>query len=146
MTLEIGPLRAEDRAAWDGLARGYKAFYRTAVADAGYDATWRRLMAGAEIHGLAARENGTAIGIAHYLFHAHAWMEDVCYLQDLFVAEAWRGRGVARALIEAVAREARRRGSPKLYWQTQEHNATARALYDKLGRFNGFIRYDYPLE
>ncbi|MER5930965.1 hypothetical protein [Streptomyces sp. NPDC002054] len=29
--ITIGSLRAEDRAAWEALARGYKAFYRTAV-------------------------------------------------------------------------------------------------------------------
>ena len=46
--IDIGPLRPGDRAAWELLARGYKAFYRTTVPDGGYDETWRRLLAGAE--------------------------------------------------------------------------------------------------
>jgi hypothetical protein len=37
------------------------------------------------------------------------------------------------------------RGATRLYWNTQEDNARARLLYDKVARFNGFIRYDYPL-
>ena len=56
-----------------------------------------------------------------------------------------RGRGTARALIEAVAAESRREGAERLYWLTQDHNATARRLYDKIAKFNGFLRYDYPL-
>ena len=73
------------------------------------------------------------------------WNEEVCYLQDLFVDPALRGRGVARALIEAVAKAALERGAERLYWLTQEHNAAARALYDKVAKYNHFIRYDYPL-
>ena len=108
--LEITPLRPQDRPAWDVLARGYKTFYETVLPDSDYDAAWRRLMENGEIFGLGARVDGTLVGIAHYMFHANAWMKDICYLQDLFVDEAVRGRGVARALIERVAQAARERG------------------------------------
>jgi hypothetical protein len=37
-------------------------------------------------------------------------------------------------------------GAARYYWQTKQDNARARALYDKLARFRGFIRYDYSLE
>jgi ribosomal protein S18 acetylase RimI-like enzyme len=142
--IEVSPLRPEDRARWEILSRGYKAFYKTELSDAKYEETWRRLMGGEGVYGYAARLDGRLVGIAHYLFHANAWMDDVCYLQDLFVDAAARGKGVARALIEQVARRARERGAPRLYWLTQHDNATARALYDKLARYTGFIRYDYP--
>ena len=49
------------------------------------------------------------------------------------------------ALIEGVAAAARERGADRLYWHTQESNARARVLYDKVARFTGFIRYAYPL-
>ena len=49
------------------------------------------------------------------------------------------------ALIEAVADEARRRGAARYYWTTQDHNTVARALYDRVARHAGFIRYDYPI-
>ena len=32
-----------------------------------------------------------------------------------------------------------------IYWHTQESNARARVLYDKVARFTGFIRYAYRL-
>ena len=146
MTLAIAPLRAQDRARWDVLARGYKTFYETALADADYDRAWHRLMEGNRIFGLGASRNGTLVGIAHYLFHASTWMDDVCYLQDLFVDPAVRGLGIARALIEHVAQAARERAAPRLYWLTHQDNATARALYDQLASHQGFIRYDHALE
>ena len=143
--IEVDSLGPDDRSAWEGLARGYKAFYRDWVPDEEYEATWRRLRHGTELHGLGARIDGRLIGIAHYFFHPTVWSGDACYLQDLFVAEQMRGRGAARALIEQVADAARDHGATRYYWHTQEDNATARALYDRVARFTGFIRYQYPL-
>ncbi len=143
--IEIAPLREQDRAEWEALARGYKAFYETQHPDARYDETWRLLLAGERIHGLAARLDGRMVGIAHYLFHPQTWSADVCYLQDLFTAPEARARGVGTALIEAVADAARARGAAKYYWMTKEDNRTARALYDRIARFKGFVRYDHPL-
>ena len=143
--LAVAPLAEEDRAEWEELARGYKAFYRTDIPDQAYEHTWRRLRADEEIHGLGARLDGRLVGIAHYLFHAQTWSADSSYLQDLFTAEDARGKGVATALIEAVAVEARIRGAVKFYWLTKEDNAPARALYDRIARWKGFIRYDFPL-
>ena len=143
--IEIGPLRPGDRAAWEVLARGYKAFYQESEPDESYEQTWQRLAAGTDIHGLGARLDGRLAGIAHYLFHPTVWYGEACYLEDLFTDEAARGRGVARALIEGVAAAARERGADRLYWHTQESNARARVLYDKVARFTGFIRYAYRL-
>ena len=143
--IEIGPLREADRADWEILARGYKAFYETEHPDARYAETWRLLIADERIHGLAAWLDGQMVGLAHYLFHAQTWSADACYLQDLFTAEAARGRGVATALIEAVADAARASGAAKFYWMTKADNLTARALYDRIARFKGFVRYDHEL-
>jgi GNAT superfamily N-acetyltransferase len=144
--ISIEPLRAADRAGWERLARGYKAFYRTPVPDDGYDRAWRLLHDDTSgRYGVGARLDGQLVGIAHYLFHITFWGADSCYLQDLFVDEAARGHGAARALIEHVAEVARARGAERYYWTTKHDNDTARALYDKLARHNGFIRYDYPL-
>jgi GNAT superfamily N-acetyltransferase len=143
--IEIAPLGDGDRADWEALARGYKAFYETEIPQERYDETWRLLIADERIHGLGARLDGRLAGIAHYLFHAQTWSPDCCYLQDLFTAEEARGKGVATALIDAIAQEARRRGALKYYWLTKEDNREARALYDRIARFKGFLRYDYPL-
>ncbi|WP_433261048.1 N-acetyltransferase family protein [Actinosynnema sp. CS-041913] len=142
----VTPLRPDDRAAWEVLARGYKAFYRTEVADEDYARVWHRLLAGDAIHGLAARSGDTLVGITHYLFHANVWSAGACYLQDLYVAEQARGLGAARALIEAVADATRAHGAVRLYWNTMHDNTTARALYDKVAVHRGFVVYEHPLD
>ncbi|MFB9904909.1 GNAT family N-acetyltransferase [Allokutzneria oryzae] len=143
--IEVRPLGPQDRARWETLARGYKKFYETVESDESYERTWQRLLKGDELHGFAALLNGKVVGIAHFLFHAAVWTDGSCYLQDLYVDEAARGEGVARALIGRVAQVARDRGVPRLYWQTKQDNATARTLYDKVARFRGFVVYDLPL-
>ena len=145
MPIEIAPLRPEDRTRWEVLARGYKAFYETTLPDSEYEKAWRRLLAHDRVFGLGATLDGELVGITHYLFHTSTWAEKICYLQDLFTDSNVRGRGVARALIEAVAAESKKEGATRLYWLTQDHNTTARALYDKVAKYKGFIRYDHPL-
>ncbi|MCY7388795.1 MAG: GNAT family N-acetyltransferase [Burkholderiales bacterium] len=146
MNINIAPLRIEDHARWIVLARGYKTFYKTALPDTEYDKAWRRLLAQDGMVGLGATRDEQLLGIAHYLFHTSVWAPSVCYLQDLFVDPPARGKGIARALIEAVAANAKARDATRFYWLTQEHNETGRALYDKVAKFNGFIRYDFPLD
>lgn len=143
--LNIAPLTPSDRMEWAQLARGYKAFYEDPVGQDVYGAVWARLMADGPVHGLGCRLDGTLVGITHYLFHAHTWHGTTCYLQDLFTAPEARGQGVARALIDAVGEAAREEGAAALYWLTKYDNAVARALYDKVARNKGFVRYDYPL-
>lgn len=143
--LDLRPLQAGDRAGWETLARGYKAFYETEHDADIYERSWQRLLAGEQVQGLLALQQGRPVGLAHYLFHTTCWTGDCCYLQDLFVAPEARGRGVARALIEAVAQQARARGATRYYWTTRHDNARARALYERLAEHRGFIRYDYLL-
>jgi GNAT superfamily N-acetyltransferase len=146
----ITELRPADRARWSELWGLYLEFYETVLPPETYALAWERLMApDGPVRGFGARLDGSGaplVGIVHYLFHAHGWSgAEVCYLQDLFVDSARRGEGSGRALIDRVAAAARERGCARLYWTTKKDNARARRLYDHIARFNGFIRYDYPL-
>ena len=151
-TLRLGELRDQDRAAWEPLARGYKAFYETEVDDAGYEATWRRLRAGGLLLCLGAWLPGAdgsgerLVGIAHAVYQRTPWAdEEVCYLQDLFTDETVRGQGVAGALIAHLAQCAQARGATRYYWLTHHTNARTRRLYDRVAVNRGFIRYDHAL-
>lgn len=139
----VRPVGAGERAAWEPLWRAYLAFYETELPPAVIDVTWQRLHDPAEpVFVLGAYVDGTLAGIAHYLFHRTNWsIADSCYLQDLFVDPAFRGHGLGRALIEAVAERARTAEASRLYWLTHETNSTARALYDRLAQRSGFIQY-----
>ncbi len=141
--LQIRPFTADDRAAWEPLWQGYLTFYKSSVPPEVTDATWRRFLDPAEpLQGLAAVLDDRMVGIVHTVYHRSTWTTaDYCYLQDLFTAEAARGRGVARALIEAVYEQAKAAGAARVYWLTHETNTTAQALYDKVASRTGFIQY-----
>ena len=68
----------------------------------------------------------------------------VCENLQVFV-EAARGRGVGRALIDAVYSAARAAKASRVYWQTYETNTTARLLYDKMAKHHGSIVYSQEL-
>ena len=140
----IRPLRAADEADWRRLWTGYLEFYETSVPEAVYETTFARLLSDDphEFHGLVAEHGGKLIGLTHFLFHRHCWkIENVVYLQDLYVEPEARGTGAGRALIEAVYAAADSAGCPTVYWLTQDFNATARRLYDRLSTLTPFIKY-----
>ncbi len=146
-SLKIRPINAADRATWAQLWTEYLEFYETSVEQQVYDSSFARLLDSDEheFHGLIAESEGKPVGLVHYLFHRHMWkVENVCYLQDLYVSPETRGTGAGRALIEAVYERADIAGAPSVYWLTQDFNQTARQLYDRVGAHTPFIRYNRP--
>ena len=147
MSVTIRPVVENDYAQWLPLWDGYNAFYgrsgATALDPAVTRTTWARFFDAHEpVHALVAEEGGRLIGLAHYLYHRSTTaIGPSCYMQDLFTTAEARGRGVGRALIEAVYAAARAAGSPRVYWQTHETNATAMRLYDQLAEKSGFLVY-----
>ena len=143
----VRPVVREDYDRWLPLWDGYNAFYgrsgATALAPEITRTTWLRFFDAYEpVHALVAEQDGQLLGLVHYLFHrATAMVELSCYLSDLFTNEAARGKGVGRALIEAVYEQARLGGSTRVYWQTHETNTVAQRLYDKVAERSGFIVY-----
>jgi GNAT superfamily N-acetyltransferase len=143
----IRPIEQDDFADWKVLWEGYNAFYgrtgATALPEAITSATWSRFFDASEpVHALVAEEKGKLLGLVHYIFHrSTTQLGLVCYLQDLYTDESARGKGVGRALIEGVYAKAKETGSPRVYWQTHETNATAMKLYDKIAEKSGFVVY-----
>ena len=140
----VRPIRPSDREAWQALWQAYLEFYDSEVSAEVYDTTFSRLTSDDpnEYRGLIAEVGGKPVGLAHYLWHRHCWrVENVVYLQDLFAAPKVRGQGVGRALIKAVYDAADSLGAGDVYWMTQDFNAEARKLYDRIGRVTPFIKY-----
>ncbi|MET3130078.1 GNAT superfamily N-acetyltransferase [Oxalobacteraceae bacterium GrIS 1.11] len=145
--ITIRPALQSDFTAWSVLWDGYNAFYGRAGATALpaeiTHMTWSRFFDDEEpVHALVAQRDGVLLGLVHYIFHrSTTQLGPTCYLQDLFTAEAARGKGVGRLLIETVYGRAREAGAKRVYWQTRDSNTTAMALYDKLAQRSGFIVY-----
>lgn len=141
--IAVRPLETGHRKLWEPHWAGYQAFYKVSFTPETTDTTWRRLMDPAEpMHALGAFEGEAMLGIVHYIFHRSTWtVGNYCYLQDLYTDPARRKGGVGRALIEAVYAAATKAHAARVYWLTAQDNAEARALYDKVASFAGFIQY-----
>ena len=142
--MDIRPLLPTDYKQWRKLWVSYLDFYETSLNDEVIDKTFNRFID--EHHNrqnaLVAEQSSSLVGLVHYIYHPHNWkIEDVCYLQDLFVAPENRGQQIAKMLIEKVYEEADKCGTPTVYWLTQEFNAPARKLYDKIADLTPFIKY-----
>lgn len=89
---------------------------------------------GAPAEILLAERDGEALGVACFstLFPAEE-LVPLLFLKDLFVTEAARGGGVARALLAGLARLAAERGIDRVDWTTGRDNLPARKLYDGIG-------------
>ncbi|AML52513.1 GNAT family N-acetyltransferase [Falsihalocynthiibacter arcticus] len=147
MTVHIRPLTLEDKSEWSRLWRGYLSFYKTTLPDHIYDVYFERLLGDdpRDFNGLIAEIDGKPVGLTHYIFHRHGWkVEDVCYLQDLWADPHVRGKGIGRALIEAVYEKAAKAGNPSVYWNTAQDNAQARQLYDRIASLTPFLKYQGP--
>ena len=130
---------------WKELFEKYLKFYETKVTDEIFKKTFERLTNSERKNqnALVAQKDNKLIGLAHFIYHPHNWkMEDVCYLQDLFVKERFRGLGVAYSLINTIYSEADKHKTPTVYWLTQDFNIRARKLYDRVGAKTAFIRYN----
>ncbi len=55
------------------------------------------------------------------------------WLEDLFVRPAYRGAGVGRALLAAVAARVRERGGERLEWAALDWNELALGFYRRVG-------------
>lgn len=145
--LSIRPISPGDRRSWEPLWQGYLEFYEKTIPAETTEFTWKRLITTHEVEGLLAwSEKGEALGLAHFLYHASTSTRGGnCYLQDLFVVPAARGRRVGRQLIAAVVQAAKAKGVAVVYWQTEEFNGTARRLYERVAKRSPFIRYQIEL-
>jgi GNAT superfamily N-acetyltransferase len=150
-SLRIRPITHIDFEAWLPLWDGYNAFYgrqgETALDLNITQTTWERFLNSNEpVNAFVAEQNGQLVGLVHFIFHRSTTrLNDVCYLQDLYVNKDLRGTGIGRQLIKAVYDAALKAGSTRVYWQTQDSNIVGRALYEKVAKHLGFIVYSHEL-
>jgi GNAT superfamily N-acetyltransferase len=82
---------------------------------------------------LIAEWDGEAIGYALFFGFYSSCKGSGIFLEDLFVQEAFRRRGIGRALLCHVARIARQEGSYGMRWEVLDWNESAIKFYKSLG-------------
>jgi len=119
------------------LMRAYCDFYEVSPPDADLLDVARALLDDPTHEGLqllARDPDGRAAGFATLYW---SWSTTsacrIGVMNDLFVASAARGSGLAERLIERCRGECARRGARRLVWQTAPDNLRAQAVYERVG-------------
>jgi GNAT superfamily N-acetyltransferase len=141
--MQVAAAKAEDKAAWLSLWQDYLDFYSHPLPPEVTDLTFERALDPHEpVFLIVARHGGGMVGFATFILHRSTWSAShYLYLEDLFVAEAARGTGAGRALVEHVIETGRQNGCDRVYWMTQDGNRRARALYDTVADERGLVTY-----
>jgi GNAT superfamily N-acetyltransferase len=82
---------------------------------------------------LIAEWEGQPAGYALFFGYYSTWAGRGLFLEDLFVREAFRGRGIGKGLLAAVARIAVEEQCYGIHWEVLDWNERAIELYEALG-------------
>ena len=80
-----------------------------------------------------AELNNTIVGIAVYFIKYSTWKGKGLYLDDLFVTEKFRGKGIGKKLFDKIIEEAKNINAKQLHWQVLDWNTPAINFYKKYG-------------
>ncbi len=136
-------LGAGDVDAWRAAYGAYAIAVDSPVDDAIAARVWAWLTdPGHPLEGVAAHVGSQFAGFAHYRpFPRTLDGNEAGFLDDLWVAPAFRGTGVVHSLFAHLEAIARARGWTHVRWVTQTTNARARRLYDSIARPIDLVTY-----
>lgn len=78
--------------------------------------------------------NGEPAGFALWFYNYSTFRGRAgIYLEDLYVDQALRGKGIGKALLQHLARRCVKEGMPRLQWWVLDWNAPSIAFYKSLG-------------
>lgn len=146
MSVTIRPFEKSDEEVWRKHWAAYNAFYkRTERITDNITATTisRFLDPASDVScAVAASQDSKVVGFVTWMPHrSTSSIEDIIYLQDLFVDPKGRNGGVGRKLIEHVYQEADKAGVKQVYLHTQQFNHQAQLLYTKVMKKTDFVHY-----
>ena len=136
MTLTIRPAVAGDEAAILQMVKDLALYEREPDAVKATEASIRDTMfaPGAQVFAFIADSDGAPVGLALWFITYSTWTgRPSLYLEDLFVAESARGQGVARALLQRLATEAKARNCARIDWAVLDWNEKAMQFYRHIG-------------
>ncbi|TME91959.1 MAG: GNAT family N-acetyltransferase [Chloroflexi bacterium] len=81
-----------------------------------------------------AEEDGKAVGFALFFHNYSTFLaRPGLYLEDLYVLESHRGKGIGKALLAHLAKMAVERGCGRMEWAVLDWNVEAIGFYERLG-------------
>ncbi|MCI4671927.1 MAG: GNAT family N-acetyltransferase [Bacteroidia bacterium] len=82
---------------------------------------------------LIAVEGKEIVGFATYFFAYYSWSGKAVYLDDLYVEEKYRGKGIGTLLFDRVMEVGKEANCFKMKWQVSSWNAKAQEFYRAKG-------------
>ena len=137
MSIKIRPLELHDFPDWLLLWDGNNMGKRDEVITT---ETWARINdSDSPVNGLGAFDGETMVGFLHYILHpVTGHIGPACYMQDVFVDPEHRRKGIAKKLVQELAKYGQKasRSGPswaRIYWVADNDNEEAQALYKNIG-------------
>lgn len=78
-----------------------------------------------------AEMDGVIVAMALYYIRYSTWKGQRMYLEDIIVSEAYRGKGIGAALMDALIAEAKEKQFSGMLWQVLDWNEPAIQFYKK---------------
>ena len=133
--LRIRPIVVEDVPLLHTMIVEFATFERLADHVTVTEETIRRDAFGANprFRALLPEWDGNPVGYAIYFPYYSSFSGPGLFLEDIYVREEFRGKGIGRALMAEVAGIAVREGAFALRWEVLDWNRPAIDFYKKLG-------------
>jgi len=84
-------------------------------------------------HCFVAEADNTIVGMALVYARYSTWKGPVIHLEDLIVTDAYRGKGLGSALLEAVVTYGKKQGVKRICWEVLDWNEAAISFYEAKG-------------
>ena len=136
--MNIRPCLTSDAAAIEALFREFVVYLRSIGDEHDYRFSAQQYVAdgfGSDpaFRGFVAEEGSGLIGYALFSRSYDGDYVRGLYVVDLYVQQASRGKGVGRALMDAVRNTALAEGATRLSWAVHKKNASALRFYESIG-------------
>jgi len=134
--MKIRPAAPGDEVALFSLIQALARFEKLEAQVTGSPAALREHLFGARpaCEALLAEEDGVAVGYALFFTTYSTFLtKPGLWLEDLYVLESHRRRGIGKAMLVEMKRLAEARGAGRLEWSVLDWNANAITLYEAFG-------------
>ena len=154
MSVTVRQIQKEDQEVWKNLWEQYNVFYKRTIPENVTEKTFERLCDdNVRMYGAVAVDRSVVggaekiVGFVTWYPHANtSSIEEVVYLNDLFVDPAIRNKGIGRTLIDHVTQHAKSIQAHHVCWLTQHFNHRAQLLYTKVANKSDYVHYVKSLD
>ncbi|HQZ67686.1 MAG TPA: GNAT family N-acetyltransferase [Planctomycetaceae bacterium] len=136
-------IQERDRSGWLDLWTEYLQFCKEDQPFSRSQQVFERFLDPLErIYCVCAELNGAVVGFATYTLYRSTFCSHYgCLLEDLYVTEHSRKKGVGRALLIWVLTNAAENSCDRVIWFTHSNNVAAQRLYASVDSYRNFMAF-----